>query len=90
MSVTTFNTGQYTASATAPVALIAANQSRTGLLIVNIGTVDVYLGQVGVTTATGHLLPGTKGSSVSIPTRDAVYAITGASTSLISYVESYI
>ena len=89
MAVVTFDTGQYTASATAGV-LIAANPQRTSILITNIGTVDVYVGAAGVTTGTGHLLPGVKGSSLSIPTRDAISVVTASSTSVLSYVESYI
>ena len=87
-SAVTFNTGQYTASATAGQ-VVASNRNRTGLLITNIGTVDVYVGASGVTTGTGILLPGVKGSSISIPSVDAVSVITGSSTSVISYMEIF-
>jgi hypothetical protein len=86
MSVT-FDTGQYTASATAGI-MLPADLQRTGLLLVNTSGTAFYVGGTGVTAATGHLVPGVVGASVSIPTHDSVSVITSAGTALLTYVET--
>lgn len=88
MSIT-FDTGQYTASATAG-AIVSSNAQRTSLLITQVGTTPVYIGNSSVSTTSGHYLPGVTGASVSIPTRDAVYVVTASSTSALTYVETYL
>jgi len=85
-SAVSFNTGQYTASATAGL-LVASRRERTAIQITNLGSVAVYVGASGVTSGTGHLLPGVVGSSITVPSPDAFYVITASSTSIISYLE---
>jgi len=93
MGSLTFDTGQVSITQTA-TSIVPASQQRTGVLITNAGTVDVYIGNSSVTTTTGALIPGIKGSSVAIPTRDAVYGIVAVTSppvpQTVTYVETYI
>lgn len=83
------DTGQKSLDGT-PSAIVAAREGRRGVLITNLGAVDVYLGSdSSVSTATGSLLLGTKGTAIFVPTTTAVYAVTGGSTVSISYIEVY-
>ena len=83
-----FQTGQVSVLGTA-TQIVAAYPSRSGIVITNLGTTDVYLGEnANVTTATGHLLPGTKGASVSFATTGAIYGITSGSAQTVSYLQT--
>ena len=83
-----YKTSQVSASGTA-TQLVAANSSRSGLQIINTGTTDVYLGESGVTTSTGHLLTGTKGASVSFTTTQAVYGINSGGSQTVTILETF-
>ena len=85
-SAITFDTGQYTASATAGQ-VVPSNRNRTSINIVNMGTNPFYVGNSGVTSGTGYYVPGVVGSNVTIPSPDAIYVITASSTSVISFIE---
>lgn len=50
--------------------------------IENMGTQDVFLGNTGVSTITGLLLPGTKGKSVKIKTKGDIYAVSSVPTTI--------
>ena len=79
-----FTTAQVSVTGTATL-IVAANKSNSGVQITNFGTTDVYLGEnATVTTATGHLLPGTKGASVSFSTTGNIYGITSGSAQTVS------
>jgi hypothetical protein len=80
-------TGQVNVGTSATL-IVAARAVRQNLTIVNMGTVDIYIGNAGVTTATGLLLAGIRGANISITTPLAVYAVAG-STQAISYMENY-
>lgn len=82
----TFDTGQVSCAGTV-TSLLTANPQRTGLLITNVGTVAVYIGNSAVTTGTGAYLPG--GASISIPTRDAVSCISSGASQTVSFLETY-
>lgn len=69
--------------------IAAARPGRRKITLVNHGTTDVLLGNVGVTTATGVLLAGAKGQTIVIDTSDAVYGIVAASTQAVSAIEHY-
>lgn len=85
-----FKTAQVSVADTAGGTLLAANRSgRSAITIVNHGTTAVYVGQSGVTTATGVLLPGVEGASITIPTQAAVYGIVSAGTQTVSVLETY-
>lgn len=84
----TLATTQVTVNSTA-TQIVAARTGRDAVIIVNLGTTDVYIGVSGVTTSTGLLLLGTKGAAVSIPTTAAVYGIVGAGTQAVSVMEVY-
>lgn len=83
-------TGQATVAATAGGTLIApARGDRKRLTIINGSTTDVFLGNSGVTTATGALLSGTKGQQIVLETCSAVYGIIGTGTEAVSYIEEF-
>jgi hypothetical protein len=83
-----FQTNQVTITGTA-TQIVAAFSSRSGIVITNLGTTDVYIGEnANVTTSTGHLLPGTKGASLSFSTTGAIYGITGGSSQAVSYLQT--
>lgn len=69
--------------------LAAARLGRHAVTIVNHGTTDVFIGRKGLTISTGVLLVGTKGASITIPTQDDVYGITGGGTQAVGVLESY-
>lgn len=83
---TNFNTGQVTVASTA-TQIIAANATRTTVTVVNLSTTDIFVGTAAVTTTTGQLLLGTKGSAITIGAIGAVYAIVATGTTTISYEE---
>jgi hypothetical protein len=84
---TTISGGGQASIGTTQVLIASAYSGRLGLLIVQHGTVDVYLGTTGVTSSTGVLLPGIKGAAISIPTTAAVYGITASGSQTISWME---
>lgn len=53
------------------------NSSAAGSLIVNSGASTVYLGDAAVTTTTGY--PLAAGTSVSVPTTNAIYGVAASS-----------
>lgn len=84
-----FATAQVTVDTTSGGVLVAAARpGRYAVTIINLGTVDTYFGNKGLTTSTGALLVGTKGASITIPTDDAVYGINGSSQA-VAVLESY-
>lgn len=86
-AATAFTYGQVAMNSSA-VQIIAANTARKRLLIIQHSTsVDVYLGASTVTAATGQLLAGVKGNQIVFRHDDAVYGITSASTSTVSFSE---
>lgn len=83
-----FGTGQQALSGTA-AEIVAIRLTRTTVTIVNLSTTDVYIGDSGVTTSTGQLLLGTKGSAVTLATTAAVYGIVATGTPSVSFEEEY-
>jgi hypothetical protein len=72
------------------ILLMAARAGRAGVNVTQLGTIDVWLGQAGVTTATGALLVGVKGASRFIPSATDIYGILGvAGPQLVSVEEFY-
>lgn len=82
------NAAQATVATTATL-IIAARPGRKEVTIVQHGTADVFFGPYGVTTSTGALLTGTKGTSVKIATEAAIYGIVAAGTQAVSAVETF-
>ena len=83
-----FATGQITIAATS-TQIVPARETRRTVTITAIGTTDSYLGAAAVTTATGHILVGIKGGTITLETTQAVYGITASGTELVSYWEEY-
>jgi hypothetical protein len=83
-----FKTSQVSVTGTA-TQLVAVNSARSGLLLVNFGSTDVYIGPDNtVTTSNGQLLAGTKGTAIGFATTGTVYAITGGGTQTIGILET--
>ena len=88
----TLATGQ-SAGFTTSTLIVAARTGAPGtgrhnVTITNLGTVDTYCGNTGVTTSTGELLVGIKGASITLDSTAAIYCAAGSS-STVSYVETY-
>lgn len=71
--------------------LVAASRSgRQFVSIENTGTTAAYCGQTsGVTTSTGHLLPGQIGASINLAYSGDVYCIVASGTATVSKAEAY-
>lgn len=69
--------------------VVASRAGRGLVTIVNTSTTDVYIGGAGVTTATGSLLPGTKGASLTLPSGAAFYGVVGTGTAVVTVLETY-
>lgn len=80
--------GQVTITS-AGVQIVGIRATREAVVIVNLGTTPVYIGPVGVTTATGVLLIGVVGAAVSIPTTAALYGIVASTSEAVSFLEAY-
>lgn len=81
-------TGQVTVG-TAATLICSGVYALGSLVIVNHGTTDIFIGNAGVTTATGLLLPGVKGASVELDFAGDVYGIVAAGTQAVSFAQSY-
>lgn len=83
-------TSQVTVDASGTTLLVAPRKSRAGVIITNLGTVDVFIGPAsGVTTANGDLLAGIKGSFVTVPYNGALYGVVAVGTQAVSVMEIY-
>lgn len=81
-------TGQVSVATT--VTLIATGRvGRKAITIVNEGTTLVRLGNSGVTTGNGVLLPGSAGASFTLEGAEPIYGIVGTGTQAVSYVETF-
>lgn len=74
---------------TSPTLLVARRSPRGSVTVINLGTVDVWLGGSGVTATTGILLAGVKGQTVTLSTSAAVYAVVGTGTQAVSVAEVF-
>lgn len=82
-----FNTQQVTVGPTATL-IVAINFSRHAILITNLGTTDIWIGDSpAVTPSTGQLLLGLKGAAISIPTNGPVYGITAGGNQAVSFTD---
>lgn len=65
--------------------VVAANSDRTYLMIMNVGTANVYVGASGVTTSDGFLIEP-NGWEVFLST-EAVFVISGSASQEVRYLE---
>lgn len=77
-------TGQVTITSSATL-IIAVNAYRDSIVIYNSGTVTVFLGEVGVTAATGHALPA--GASLTLTCSSPVYGIAASTSGAVTFLE---
>ena len=88
-SATHFKTGQTSVTANATMVL-PFETDRISVALINHGPIDVYVGTANSMTASastgGALLAGTRGSSVALDTRNAIWAIAASGTQIISWI----
>lgn len=83
-----FKTSQVSVGGTA-TQIAAINSSRSGVLLVNFGTTDVFIGPDNtVTTSNGQLLAGTKGTAIGFATTGTIYGITSGASQNIGVLET--
>lgn len=78
--------GQAAPTSTAAT-LVAARETRKRLILVNQGTVDVYVGPATVTTSNGLKIPA--GAALTLYTTALIQGITSSGTGAIHYIEEY-
>lgn len=83
-----YATGQTALSGTA-AQIVAARKNRKAVLVINHGSVPVFLGKVGVTAATGVRLSPQDGAGIVVPTAAALYGITGGAGTTVSFLETF-
>lgn len=69
--------------------IVAARSNRRAVKITNLGTTDVFIGPSGVSTATGDLLVGTRGSWTILDTQAAVFGIVASGSQSVSVLEEF-
>jgi hypothetical protein len=75
---------------TGNITIAAARAGRFAITIEIVGTVaDVYIGNTGVTTATGFRLKGVDGQSITIPTSAAIFGTVSAGTQIVHVLETF-
>lgn len=82
-----FTTAQVSVGTTATL-LAAAADGRDSVIVTNMGTVDVFIGDANVTTSNGALLAGVKGTTLIIPATTALYGRVAAGTQAVSVLAS--
>lgn len=83
-----FATGQVALASTA-TQIVSSRSTRRSITIVNLSTTDMYIGNSGVTTSTGQLLLGVKGTAITLEVVGAVYGIVATGTPSVSFEEEY-
>jgi len=86
IGATSLTTGQ-AAPTNSAANIVAARDTRQRLVLVNHGSVDVFVGPATVTTANGLKIP--PGASLTLYTTVAVQGITASGTGSIHYAEEY-
>ena len=87
LGASVITTGQATVT-TVAASLVAANAARRSVTIVKHGGGDVFLGATAaVTSATGLLFAGGKGAALGLDTSDEVFAVMGAGSVVVSFLE---
>lgn len=68
----------------------APNPNRVGIMVINHGTTDVFIGKSSaVTVNNGALLPGVKGAAMTIPTTSDIWGIVAVGSQLVSFIEVF-
>ena len=81
-------TAQTTVGSSATL-VAAARAGRKSIIVTNFGSVDVFCGPSGVTTATGDLIVGVRGAGKVYDGGAAVFCIVASGTQTISVVEAF-
>lgn len=84
-----FGTNQVALSIAATL-ISAARVGRQSITVVNLSAIDIYIGNSNtVTTSTGQLLLGIRGTAMTLNIVGAVYGIAATGTPSVSYEEEY-
>jgi hypothetical protein len=86
--LTNLATGQVSVALTA-TQIAAARSARGAITIVNHGTNPVYIGTGSVTAATGILLPGVVGASITLLYGGQVAGIATGGVQTVSFLETF-
>jgi hypothetical protein len=87
MPASDFSTNQVSVGSTATL-IVAQNHGRLSVLITNLGTTAIYIGDSpSVTTSNGQLLPGVVGASISLPVTCAIYGISSGAAQSVSFCD---
>ena len=86
-------TGQVSCASTDTTLVAArtgvAGTGRASVTVTNAGTTDVWIGNSGLTTATGVLLVGIKGASLTLNTTAAIHCIVSSTAQTVDFVETF-
>lgn len=86
----TLATSQVALNSSTATLIVAAREGRKSVTLTQLGSVDVYVGNSSaVTTSTGDLLLGTKGTQKVIYSASAIWGISASATPSVSYSENY-
>lgn len=69
--------------------VVDSNPQRSGCIFINMSNIDIYFGDSAVTTSTGLLLLGVKGTGISIPTTGELWAIPASGNPTVSWMDVY-
>ena len=83
-----FATSQVTVGTT-PTLISAARDGTDTVTIENLGTTGVYIGNAGVTTTTGFLIPGTAGASLTLEATTAIYGIVATGSQAVAVLRTF-
>jgi hypothetical protein len=85
-----FSTGQVTVDTTLNGTLLYTAKARGGkVLLRNAGAVSVFIGVLGVTTATGFELSAGAGIDLELHGGDVVYGITASASSRVDRIDGF-
>lgn len=85
-----FATNQATANTGTANQIVAARAGRAAVTITNLtGAQQVFVGNAGVTVATGQLIPATVGASITIPTQAAIFGISATAAQTVTILETF-
>lgn len=84
----TMATGQVAINSTTAQQIVPL-RSRNFVFLVQCATNDVWIGDASVTSSTGVLLAGSRGTSLTWPAGEALYGITTSGAGTVSFMESF-
>jgi hypothetical protein len=88
-NITDLGTGQLQVTTT-PQQVNVVSTTRVGIKLTNLSGTDIFYGATaGVTSSSGDLLPGGRGSWIFIPSRSVIWVVVASGTASMSWAEAY-